>query len=144
MTTTTAPTALLLSASVKRINKDPMSRWDTRPRSGKVRVFVTLDHPFPEPTGPKCPGGEGAKCGRPAGECREVDHKVWTNEYMRPALAEERSLLAEALGREEFEALGKLTFSSRAGCSMCPCSPGFVAEAKGTQDLHVTLEVAPR
>lgn len=144
MTTTTAP-ALLLSASVKRVDKEGSNPWNrNQPRSGKVRVFVTLDHPFPEPTGPKCPGGEGAKCGRPAGECREVDHKVWTNEYLKPGLAEQRALLAEALGREEFEALGKLTFSSRAGCSMCPCSPGFVAEAKGTQDLHVTLEVAPR
>jgi hypothetical protein len=142
MTTTTAP-ALLLSAEVKRINKMRRTVWSPVP-TGKVRVFVNLNHPFPEPTGPKCTGGDGAKCGQPAGECREVDHKVWTNEYMKPALAEQRALLAEALGREEFEALGKLTFSAKAGCSMCPCSPGFVAEVKGTQDLFVTLEVAPR
>lgn len=141
MTTTTAPTPLLLRAEVKKVNKDPRSRWDTRPRVGKVRVFVTLDHSFPEPVGPRCRGSE--KCGYfgPAG-CGEVDHKAWTNQYVKPALAEERALVAEALGREEFEALGKLTFSVHAGCSMCPCSPGFVAEARGTQDLFVTLEVA--
>lgn len=140
-TSTATPTATLLRAEVKRINKSQRNRWDTRPRSGKVRVFVTVDHPFPEPTGPLCRGSE--KCGYygPAA-CGEVDHQVWTSQYMKPGLAEQRALVAEALGREEFEALGKLTFSVRAGCSMCPCSPGFVTEARGTQDIFINLEVA--
>ncbi len=140
MTTTTAPTALLLSAEVKRINKSRRTDWSPVP-TGRVRVFVTMDHEFPEPTGPRCSGSQ--KCGYfgPIG-CGEVDHGVWERGYKRPGLAEQRALLAEVLGREEFEALGTLTFSAKAGCSMCPCSPGFVAEARGTQDLFVTMKVA--
>lgn len=144
MTTTAnpqAPSATLLRAEVKRIDKSARSRWDLRPRNNRVRVFVTVTPDFPEPTGPLCHGSE--KCGvyGPAA-CGEVDHKVWTNTYVRPGLAEQRRLLAEAIGREEFEALGALRFSVNAGCSMCPCSPGFIAEVTGTQDLFVTLEVA--
>lgn len=137
---TTSPTATLLRAEVKPVNKTRRSEYGPVP-TGKVRVFVSLDNDFPTPTGPKCRGSK--KCGYfgPAA-CGEVDHSVWTNQYMKPGLAEQRALLEEALGREQFEALGKLTFSVRAGCSMCPCSPGFVAEARGTQDLFVSMEVA--
>lgn len=35
----------------------------------------------------------------------------------------------------------KLRWSQRAGCNMCPCSPGFIVEAEGDEDIFVTYRV---
>ncbi len=138
--TTTCSTATLLRAEVTPRQKYALNRWGSHPTTGKVRVYVSVTPEFPEPSMPLCGGSQ--KCGYygPAA-CGEVDHDVWTRNYVRPGLAEQRALLVEALGREAFEALGTLTFSRKAGCS-CGCSPGFVGTTVGTTDLFVTLEVA--
>lgn len=126
--------SVLLRAEIK-----PVKRY----QPGRSRIFVRTTPEFPEPEGPLCSDPECVNCratelrgGRP-----EVDHDIWRTQYFNPCKREAVTLAAEAFGREEWEKFGSVRWSKKAGCSMCPCSPGWVTERHGGFDYHVSLEV---
>lgn len=106
----------------------------------KIRVYVAGED---EPTWP-IPGSSTR------GDGSEVD-KAWKR-YNREERRLQREVIDEALAErpELADQLGKLTWSRKAGCS-CGCSPGWIAEGRGSQDVRITrtpdepaLQVADR
>lgn len=96
-------------------------------KTGRIRVFVsgegTPDLPVPTPS--------------IKGDNKQLDLE-WKR-YNREEVRLQRELIEEALAADpELAArLGKLVFSRKAGCS-CSCSPGFIAEGYGIEDLFIS------
>ena len=59
--------------------------------------------------------------------------------HTRP-IAALRKLLPEALDKVDIT-FTKARWSQKAGCS-CPCSPGFIIDTEGWEDVHVSYGVA--
>ena len=36
----------------------------------------------------------------------------------------------------------KWSWSQHCGCSMCPCSPGFIGDGRNANDIHVTFKIS--
>lgn len=100
-------------------------------KTTRIRVFVsgegTPDLPVPTPS--------------IKGENKQLDLE-WKR-YNREEVRLQRELIEEALADQPLtrERLGKLVFSRKAGCS-CGCSPGFIAEGFGHEDLFISKSVA--
>lgn len=60
------------------------------------------------------------------------------NRHARPVklYKEQLKAVAKAMGLPEDT---KFRWSTKAGCTMCPCSPGFICDADLGRDVHVTL-----
>lgn len=88
-------------------------RWDKLPR-----CYVDIDDAivaeelgaFPAPGVPRGDAAVDAECDR------------WNRAYVRIARDAAQEALAEAFGIDGV----KMRWDRNAGCSMCPCSPGFV------------------
>lgn len=94
------------------------SRADNSPsRKGRIYMNIGGDRTVQEPNGPMCTK-PGCRCGG-----NTVDHTVWKG-YLRKAIAERRAIVGAA-GLDNKD----ISWSSKAGCSSCPCSPGFVSNA---------------
>jgi hypothetical protein len=97
-------------------------------RETRTRVYDSIPHEDP-PTGPLCddPDCKSARC--QSGQ-REVNHQAWSA-WRRRAIADVRRqlvpILAEHYGLDPN--MIKLNYSQHAGCSMCPCSPGWIVRA---------------
>ena len=50
-----------------------------------------------------------------------------------------KPVVEKALRDKGFE-FDKLRWSQKAGCSMCPCSPGFILEGSWGHDVWITLD----
>lgn len=129
MTTTTTETKKVKTARVEVTH-----RSETREYGRKQRVFVrlrddlhTLEQLLSRHLDPTC------------------DPKEWRKGYLGPLnVLVERALRANlkaVLGREpregEAESL-KIRWSAKAGCSSCPCSPGYILDVEGA-DVHVDV-----
>lgn len=90
------------------------------------RVFI-FDTPDPTWTFPGGTRGENAEVDK---ECAR-----WNRE--KAAIMREHTVTALT---QEFgeEAPTKLKFSAKAGCTMCPCSPGFITEDRTGYDTFIT------
>ena len=73
----------------------------------------------------------------PVGE--SVMEHFQTGRHNRPIQAL-RKLLPEALDKVGIT-FTRARWSQKAGCS-CPCSPGFILDAEGWEDVHVSYGVA--
>lgn len=106
----------------------------------KITVFVRRDRPVP--TG--------------YSRAAEREYRAYARIYVHPAgetilenLVERRNrptalyreLMPEILRRAGLPADTKVTWSQHAGCSMCPCSPGFIVKDHSRFDVWV--DVAP-
>jgi len=60
--------------------------------------------------------------------------------FRRPNVAF-REALKEVLEQAGFDPNTAASWSQKAGCASCPCSPGFVLDARGGFDLHVTYRL---
>lgn len=96
-------------------------------RFGRIRVFVSgydepsWDHP------PYTKKGDDPQA--------DADWKRYNREEIRLM----REVVEEAVAQDPVLAaqLGRFSFSRKAGCS-CSCSPGFVAEGRGMQDVWIS------
>lgn len=128
-------------------------KFETRERvysdRGK-RHIIFVDAPadfLPEEPTEKCtdlecgsPWCENARRSGHPEHC-EVDHKAW-RKFHREVVAMKKAWALEALGNPEGV---KLSWSSKAGCSMCPCSPGLiVTEGRGLfrRDMATYIDVS--
>lgn len=91
------------------------------------RVFV-FDTPDPAWTFPGGVRGEDPAVDR---ECRR-----WNREKVAIMREHATAALVEVFG----EAPAKLQFSKSAGCTTCPCSPGFLTEDRTGYDTFITVK----
>lgn len=109
------------------------SRNKDRGKFNRIRVFVSGEA---KPDMPVPPYGSTRGDG-------SAEDKAW-KAYNRAEVANQRDLIEEALAQnpELATKLGKLSFSRKAGCG-CGCSPGFIAEGQGSQDIWITRTAPP-
>jgi hypothetical protein len=123
-TTTTSFTTFLEG---KRFLVSVRSRDSYEGRSKTPRVYVSC--PDPEALGQT--DGHPAYTQKGADPVADAGWKA----YNKLEMANQRHFAEAAV-------TGKLSFSRKAGCSMCPCSPGFVVKEGGPRgwalDLWVT------
>jgi len=71
----------------------------------------------------------------------EANDKAW-RKYNRMEVKIMRAIVGLGLQMNNMEALN-IRFSSKAGCGMCPCSPGFIVEVDGMylggKALYITV-----
>jgi hypothetical protein len=88
-------------------------------------------------------GGRDVPTGKSVVYVNVKDEKFWENFANRTSRphTEWRPYVEQALREHGFD-FTKLTWSQKAGCGMCPCSPGFIV-TDGTlgHDIWVTLTV---
>lgn len=69
--------------------------------------------------------------------CKKSEHDDITNRKTQPTKYY-RNEIASILTELGLPADTKVRFSQRAGCSMCPCSPGFIIENHWDREVYVT------
>ena len=106
-------------------------------KRGHLLVFVSGE-PRPEDVDGSgiderpVPGAQGVN---------EADDKAW-RKYNRMEVKIMRAIVGLGLEMNNMEALN-IRFSRKAGCGMCPCSPGFIVEVDGQylggKALYITV-----